>query len=350
MKRLFTADIHFSGYGQDRLDDKTGLPERLASIKNSLYYMAEYCITNGIIRFEFGGDLMHNKSVVYSVAQKIIKEFLFDYRNKMQFSFITGNHDLSGKGNDAISSLEFLDLVENQNWVYLNACYQDIYDNNTYYVPYSYDMVEKIKENKYKAKILVSHFGLSEGVLNSGISIVSKLNANDLIKAGYKLVLLGHYHKPQALINNQISIYYVGSPIQLDWGEKGDEKRFLIYDDQTFEVESVPIEGYKKHIELEVTNENKDDVLKIAREAKEKGHHVKLLKQENVDDSKLKEEFFVVDKTEKDITNRGITLGMAQEERFKKYLEIEGISKEDYAEYLNESKLIIGDEYEESSV
>jgi DNA repair exonuclease SbcCD nuclease subunit len=350
MKRLFTADIHFSGYGQDRLDDETGLPERLASIKRSLYYMAEYCSMNGITKFEFGGDLMHNKSVVYSVAQKIIKQFLFDYRNTMQFTFLTGNHDLSGKGSDAISSLEFLDLVENENWVYLNACYQDMFTDNTYYVPYSYDMVDKIKKNKYDAEILVSHFGLSEGVLNSGISIVSKLNANDLVKAGYKLVLLGHYHKPQELINDQISIYYVGSPIQLDWGEKGDEKRFLIYDNETLEVESVPIEGYKKHIELDVTNENKDEVLKIAREAKEQGHHVKLLKKDQVDDSKFSGEFFVVDKTEKDITNRGITLGMAQEERFKKYLEIEGIPEEEHEEYLNESKMIIGDEHEESSV
>ena len=346
MKYAFTADIHFSGYGQDRLDDESGLPERLASIKNSLYFMADYCKQHAITKFVFGGDLMHNKSVVYSVAQKIIKQFLFDYRNHMQFYFITGNHDLSGKGKDAISSLEFLDLSGDPNWIYLNSCYNPAFTDNMYFVPYSYDMVDKIKKNQYDADILISHFGLSEGVLNSGISIISKLNANDLIKAGYKLVLLGHYHKPQELINNQISIYYVGSPIQLDWGEKGDEKRFLIFDDETLDVESVPIEGYKKHIELDVTEENKDDVLKIAREAKEKGHHIKLLKKDQMDDSAFSDEFRVIDKTEKDITNRGITLGMAQEERFKKYLEIEGIPEADHDEYLNESKMIIGDEHE----
>lgn len=348
MKYLFTADIHFSGYGQDRLDDETGLPERLASIKRSLYFMANYCVMNGITKFIFGGDLMHNKSIIYSISQKILKDFLIEYKDQIQFYFITGNHDLSGKGQDAISSLESLDLGGPPYWIYINSCYQDVFDRNMYFVPYSHDMVDKIKKNPYNADILISHFGLSEGVLNSGISIVSKLSANDLVNAGYRLVLLGHYHKPQELINDKISIYYVGSPIQLDWGEKGDEKRFLIFDDETFEVESVPIEGYRKHIEIELTNENREQILESARKAQQEGHHVKLVHKEKVDTSKLSDEFIVVDKTEVDITDRGINLGMTQEERFKKFLEIKEVPEEKHDEYLNCAKMIIGEEYEES--
>jgi len=353
MKFLFTGDIHFSGYGQDRLDEETGLPERLSSIKNSLYFMGDYCVENDIKDFVFGGDLMHNKSVIYAVAQKMLKDFLVHYKGKITFHFITGNHDLSGKGSDAISSLEFLDLVGDECWVGTNACYEPSlwinYDSNTTaLVPYSYDMVDTIKKNEGSAQILISHFGLSEGVLNSGISIVSKLSANDLIKADYKLVLLGHYHKPQELINDKIKIYYVGSPIQLDWGEKNDQKRFLIVDDQTLEVESVPLEGYKQHIEYIITEENKDQVLIEARKAKEDGHHVKIVKKENIDDKEIAKEFIIVDKTEKDITNRGINLGMTQVERFKKYLEIKEIPENEHDEYLNESKMIIGEEYEEN--
>jgi len=350
MKFLFTADIHFSGYGQDKLDDQTGLPERLSSIKNSLYFMADYCIKNDIRNFVFGGDLMHNKSVIYAIAQKMLKDFMLAYKNQLTFYFITGNHDLSGKGADAISSLEFIGLVDDKEWIGLNACYQEHLIGNMLFVPYSYDMVDIIKKNENNSEILISHFGLSEGVLNSGISIVSKLSAKDLMKAGYKLVLLGHYHKPQELINDRISIYYVGSPIQLDWGEKNDEKRFLIVDSDTLGVNSISLEGYKKHIELFVTEENKDRILTSARKAREDGHHVKIIKKENIDDSEISKEFIVVDKTEKDITNRGINLGMTQIERFKKYLEIKGVSEEQHEEYLNEVKMIIGEEYEENSV
>lgn len=347
MKRLFTADIHFSAYSQDQMDNETGLPERLSSIKNTLYYMADYCVENNIPEFVMGGDLMHNKSVIYSIAQKILKDFMFYYRGKLTFHILTGNHDLSGKGKEAISSLEFLDFVDDADWISTNACYNKIVLGNASLIPYSYDMVDEIKKNESKSEILISHFGLSEGILNSGISIISKISTQDLINAGYKLVLLGHYHKPQELIvKDQILIYYVGSPIQLDWGEKGDEKRFLIYDDETLQVESVPLEGYKKYIEMVITGENKDQIIQDARIARKAGHYVKILKNEDVNTQDIEDEFAVVDKTEKDITNRGIGLGMTEEERFKRYLEIQGIPEEEHDEYMEEAKTIVGESHE----
>ncbi len=325
MKFLFTADIHLSRYGQDKVESKTNLPERLHSIKQTLYSMGEYCYNNDISTFIIGGDIMHNKSIIYSIAQELMFDF-FEQFEDLEFYVIDGNHDLSGKGADAISALRSLHTVNNVEWISKNP----YGDSNLMSIPYSYNVVNQVKGKR--SKILISHFGLSEGVLNSGISIVSDIRMADLV-GNYELVLLGHYHKPQEIITDNIKLYYVGSPIQLDWGEKGDEKRFLIVDTDTLDVQSIPTTGYKKHVELEINSANKDDIFKIARKEKESGNYVKLIKTESVDIST--DEFRIVDKSEKDITNRGVTSSMSDADKLKRFIEIKEIPADKTDQYLS---------------
>jgi len=229
----------------------------------------DHCKKNNIENIIIGGDILHGKSIIYALAQDVMLQFFNDC-NYFQFWVIDGNHDLSGKGEDAVSALRSLEKIPNVHWISKKP---EKFEN-ILFVPYSTKVVEQVK--KGKADILISHFGLSEGVLNSGISIISNISMSDL-RSRYKLVLLGHYHKPQEIIESNISMYYVGSPIQLDWGEKGDVKRFLIVDSKTLEVESVSTKGYKKFIEMELTTEHKEEIMKVAKEARDKGHYVKLL-------------------------------------------------------------------------
>ncbi len=155
----------------------------------------------------------------------------------------------------------------------------------------------------------------------------------------YDLVLLGHYHKPQEIIGADTKLFYVGSPIQLDWGEKGDEKRFLVVDTDTLDVQSIPTTGYKKYIEFEINSSNKSEVLEAAKEANDKGHHIKVLKTDNV--SIESDEFRIIDKTERDITNRGIDSSMSMQDKHTKYLSIKEIDDAEHNEYLKEALEIL---------
>ena len=336
MKFGYTGDIHLSRYSQDKIEDETRLPERLHSIKAAIYEMASYCIKNNTFTIIIGGDLLHGKSVIYAIAQEIMIQYFKDYAHLITFIVIDGNHDLSGKGEDVVSALRPLETIENVVWVPFNQT-KFMEEENMLLVPYSTKLPEIIKDNR--ANILVSHFGLSEGILNSGLSIVSDISLKDLI-GRYKLVLLSHYHKPQEIIRKEISLYYVGSPIQLDWGEKGDEKRFLIVDTDTLDVQSIPFTSYKKHIEIEIKADNIEDAIKLAQQARENGDHIKLIKREDVDTSELGD-FTIVDKTDVDVTDRGITSSMSQEDKFKKYLEIKGVAEDEIDEYMKEATEII---------
>jgi len=331
MKFALTADVHLTRYGQDKVEDTSHLPERLHSIKETLYNIANYCLENKIPIVVIAGDLIHTKSLIYTIAQDLILDY-FDNFGDLDFVVLDGNHDLAGKGQNSISSLRFLKSVMNVDWVTKIPSG----DSDVLWVPYSYDIVNQVKSNS--ARILVSHFGLSEGMLNSGISIISDIGMKDLV-GKYDLVLLGHYHKPQEIIGADTKLVYVGSPIQLDWGEKGDEKRFLVVDTDTLDVQSIPTTGYKKYIEFEIDCNNKSEVLEAAKEAKDKGHHIKVLKTDNV--SIESDEFRIIDKTERDITNRGIDSSMSMQDKHTKYLSIKEINDAEHNEYLKEALEIL---------
>jgi len=320
MRFIFSADWHLSRYGQDKMEDVSNLPQRLHGIKTSMYQMTDHCREFDIGTIVIGGDSLHGKSVIYAIAQNILLDFFRD-NNDIQFIVIDGNHDLAGKGAGASSALKSIDNEPNVNRIQgLFARIGDIL-----FVPYSYKLTDVIKQSD--AKVLVSHFGLNEGVLNSGISIVADVGLKDL-RNRYETVLLGHYHKPQEIIEPNLSVYYVGSPIQLDWGEKHEEKRFLVVDTDKGTVESVLTKGYRKYCIFELTNENKTEVITQARSLIKDGHNVSIKRIEDVDIDGMDKEFRLVDRVEKDITSRGITSEMSDKDKIYKYLEIKGINKE----------------------
>ena len=336
MRFVYIADPHLSRYGQDKIEVTTNLPERLHSIKQTLYEVGKYCIDNGIGIIVIGGDILHGKSIIYAIAQNIMIKYFKDHPDLL-FYVIDGNHDLSGKGEDVVSALLPLETISNVKWIPFTETYR-MKEEDILFVPYSTKLPETIRDNK--ANILISHFGLSEGILNSGLSIISDISMKDL-EGRYKLVLLGHYHNPQSIIRPTISLYYSGSTIQLDWGEKGDEKRFLVVDSDTLDVQSIPFTQYKKHIEIIIDSSNVDYSVKAAQQAKANGDHVKVIMKEKVDLTGFGGEFNIIDKTESDITDRGITSSMSQADKLLKYLEIRDIPEKDRELYAKEAYDII---------
>ena len=324
----YSADWHLSAYSQDKINKESKLTETLHQIITSLNNMIECCLKKGITTIVVGGDLLHGKSIIYAIAQASLLD-LFRKYPKIKFIVIDGNHDKSSRGNNSVSALKSIDNEPNVFRI-KEKFYKDE-KNDILYVPYSVDMIDIIKNNS--AKYLVSHFGLNEAKLNSGISVIADIALKDLY-GKYDVVLLGHYHKNQEIINDKIKLYYVGSPIQLDWGEKHEEKRFLIINTEKDTIESIPTTGYKKHFLLDITKENQKEVQEEARKLKEEGHLVNLKKIEDFDTDEISKEFKVVDRVEKDVTNRGITTTMTTADKLKKYMDIRGIPEEKQGKYM----------------
>jgi exonuclease SbcD len=66
------------------------------------------------------------------------------------------------------------------------------------------------------------------------------------LPANAHYVALGHIHRPQRVIAAPAPTYYAGSPLQLDFGEAGEEKSFVLIEARPgapARTENVPYEG-----------------------------------------------------------------------------------------------------------
>jgi len=327
MKSIITADIHLSLYSQDNIIG--GISRRLHFLRLVLFQMAYYAEEHGIKYFIIAGDTLHNKSIIHAIAMSVLLNFIRSFPDLI-FIIIDGNHDMSSKSGDGVSALMSLDNEPNVKMIHEA---EEI--ENISFVPWSPKKMKDDIKNAPKGNYLVSHFGLNEAMLNSGISIVSDIGLNDLKK--FKHCFIGHYHLPQEIGNVTIP----GSGIQLDWGEKDEDKRFIVFDSDTGVIESVLTEHYQKHIELEINEDNVEEIIKKAKELKDEGNFVKLLKIDGVDVSKFEKGFQIVDKTVRDITNRGIDSTMSLEDKLLAYLKIKEIPIDMHEDYIKEAKNII---------
>lgn len=321
MKSLYTADLHLSSYSQDKIDPRLKLPERLSGLCYAMEEMISYCYKNEINKITILGDSFHNKSIIHSIAQSVFLDMVRKHRD-IHFIILDGNHDMSSMTGDGVSATKCLDNEPN-----VTTIHETTIIENILFVPWNPNtMINDIKNGK--ADYLMAHLGLNEGVLNSGISLISDIGLKDIKQ--YKRCYFGHYHTPQAVGN----AVYIGSLIHLDMNDKNQHKRYIMFDSDTGEEKSIESTGYKKYFELELNKENKEDVSKLIFNLKTEGHHVKLNKTDDVDVSDLTD-YSIVDKVEADITNRGITSSMSSADKLDRYMAIKTVPVEKQNKYKN---------------
>ena len=322
MKFAFTADLHLKMWN-DKFFDAERTPLKLTEILNSVKQMCDYCMKNKIENVIIGGDVNDLKQIVHYRSFVMLKEILEHYYN-LHFFVIHGNHDSAGR-EDLYSSIQLLDGPSNVSTFVEKTIIEDIT-----FLPWSGNVAEEVY-NCEPNKILISHFGINEAQLSSGISVKTNIKLNDLKK--FDLVLLGHYHKPQQVGN----VYYVGSPIQLNRGEANEEKRFLVVDTETLEVKSIETTGYRKNYNIIIESSDEiEEKLEQAKELQKDGivtikNKVKELEVEKIEIEGVR----IINDVEGEYQMRGITSEMKITDQLKRYLEIQKVPENEHNEYID---------------
>lgn len=310
------ADFHLKLYTDNTYTDD-GLPLKLDEIFNVFTDVCDYSVANNIENVALLGDINDTKQVASVDAFAIFKQILERYKI-LKFYIIPGNHDETSSDRKR-SAIDL--LIGPSNVITVNE--PTVIENITF-VPYR--NLNVLKELQ-PTDILMSHFGLDEATLSNGKSIRSKIKLKDLV--GWKKVFCGHYHKPQELEN----YYSVGSLLPLTKAEFDETKRFLVLDNETFEVQSIPTKGYRKYFEFVLNDEDSvQGILEEAKKLKEEGNFVSVknkLKTINNDT-----DIQVIDEYVPEYQSRGITQAMSLTEQMKRYLEIKNIEGHEADEYL----------------
>lgn len=141
------------------------------------------------------------------------------------------------------------------------------------FLPYTHDPIadlatienskEYLVENEANHKILVGHVAVDGAIWNVKHGTRAEVQVEhdgDMIKVGPEIfdawdqVFLGHYHAEQKLAEG---VEYIGSPLQLSFGEAFQDKHIIVYDLETHEREYIRNGFSPKHLILS-ENELKD--------------------------------------------------------------------------------------------
>lgn len=324
MRKIFTADLHIHEFSKDSVTTEFGTSLKLEELLSAIEQMCVYAVDNDIKEIYFGGDLIHHNNVVYARPFSRFKKLLRKYSD-ITFVAYCGNHEF-GKADGTDNAL---DLLEDDNIKIVRGV---TVQGNTTIIPHSRTLHEDVKSCKPN-DILMSHFALSEARADSGFQKFTKFSINDLKK--FKLVLIGDYHTPQMIKKSEkgveTRIYYPGSPIPFTRAEI-ESKRFLVFDDETLEVESVPITGYRKYVDV-VLEEGVDlkAVMQKIEESKAAGNYVfvkNYLKSRPPEIRELSNDIICLDLYEPEFNIRGITTSMTEDEKHRKYMEINHVPEE----------------------
>ena len=183
----------------------------------------DYAKANGVYLIVHNGDLFEDKNRINVKLYNKVWEF-FKEKSKEGFViyFNTGNHDLySMKGEGSLKP--FSDIVNVVNKP------KDIAFNTRYkirIIPYNQLNGNLQVDNNYY-NILFTHENI-DVLTTSPLDIKIETPNKSQIFKEWDLVLNGHIHKPQEYKN----IINIGSPCIQDWGESGENKRFIHFKDK----------------------------------------------------------------------------------------------------------------------
>lgn len=325
-KIAVTADLHLKLYADNMLDD-VGLPLKLREIFDTFENICEHCRKHSIKDIALLGDINETKYIVHGRVFSVFKDILLK-NSDLTFHIIGGNHDTTLHGSYDETAVYLLEGPPNVN-IYLKPTRI----HNIDFFPYTHNLPNILKESD-GGKILFSHFDVYGSELSTGIKHKETTYTPEMLEK-WELVILGDIHKPQVIRD---FIYYTGSPVQKDRGEANEEKRFLIVDTNTLEVESVPTEGYRRYRKFKI--ESEEDLQNIIQEYGS---------IENIDDDNITIENYlpilpdelsdakhvrVKDKYEAETFTRGITEDLTLEEKMKQWLTICNIPEKLHEKYI----------------
>lgn len=237
MKIAVTADLHFhnfSEFGSTVVEPHNGLPvnSRLLDQLTNFMNLAKSAKLQGCTHLMINGDVFHIRGSVPTDVYQLVY-MLFDTVVNIlgiPITIMTGNHDQSdksGKIHSVYGLRKLCRIVDKPEVVKLGGA-------TVYCIPYMSDKKLLVKamdwtfDSDTHCDLLMAHCGVDGATVGPiEYRIKDPVTMETLHPEMYNWVLLGHYHAPQQLAPN---VLYVGSPAQINRGERFETKRWVMYD------------------------------------------------------------------------------------------------------------------------
>lgn len=260
MKILIFSDLHIHPHKKSS--------ERLNDCLKALEWVFRTASDRNISNIVFLGDLFHDRQKIDVLAYQRAFEILERHTTSGRFklTLLLGNHDLWHHQKLDVSSVNPLRTLPGVVVVAEPSVKEIKGDGQSFYMgflPYTHSPIEDLarieREWDFKVKgkanrVLGGHIAVDGAVWNARhrtLSDVTVEHEGDMVRVGPEIfqswdrVFLGHYHASQKMAPN---VEYVGSPLQLSFGEADQEKYIIIYDTETDVSEYVANDFSPRHL------------------------------------------------------------------------------------------------------
>lgn len=237
-KFLFFSDLHCHAHSQYSHQLPNGRNSRLQDCLNIIDQARQVAVDRQCSAVILVGDLFHSRTKidvdVFSATWSAIKD-LADAG--LHVVLVKGNHDSYTKIGETHSLEAFKPIahvVDVPQRFEIAGC-SFVAEP---YTPNVGDLIGRL-EASAPADILLLHQALREGSIGAaGLTGHGEIGLNDLQLSKWRYAIAGDFHKKQVLAIGKFR--YCGSPLQLTFGEKDEQKEFSLLDTDTWTFEDIP--------------------------------------------------------------------------------------------------------------
>jgi DNA repair exonuclease SbcCD nuclease subunit len=252
-KFLLFSDLHIHPHKKSN--------DRLEDCLNVIPWVFNIAKKNKVKNILFGGDFFHDR---YKIDIFTYQRTFETLKNEMQqgeynLYLLLGNHDLWYSDDTSISSVIPLSLIKGIT-VVDKPCRLKIDDANWDFLPFTLNPPESLAsiKSELKPEYLLGHIAINDAKMHrnhysSDIIVEHEgeiVSVDSNIFSKYKYVFLGHFHAEQKVGKN---IEYIGSPLQLSFGEAFEKKHIILFDSISGDRKYIENDFSPKHI---ICNEN----------------------------------------------------------------------------------------------
>lgn len=277
MKNLIFGDIHLDiNINNEDINEKIS---RIPEQREHLEYVYAYATECKINRIIITGDVFHTNRPSPLAIAVFIGFLLKCLKAGIVVVIIEGNHDFNMRNDGAMAPLMHLKSLFDKQLVIV--CDYVLKCDDWAFVPHMKDVQKVVKE--CDSKYLVGHFnvkgamsGAEKFLISSKVDDVYEFNEN------IKKAFLGHIHKMQRFRINDTIVCYSGSVIYNDFGERLDEKGFIIFDDTKDEIKfehfnCIPFVQIEKTEQQFISDTEDPDIDNIQEWKSVEGAYVKVI-------------------------------------------------------------------------
>ena len=241
--------------------------------------LPKICKEKDIKEIRLLGDLFDNRnSINVKILCNVYNIFKWWSENfaHIEIKLLVGNHDIYYHNRLDINSVKFLQEFHNVK-IISKITEEDINGKKIITVPWIVKNSEletefqKICENTTNYDLCLGHFEINGFEMMRGFEMTEGFVHSKF--RNFKRVCSGHYHLKN--INDRIS--YVGSPYQLNWGDKNDIKGISILDLETNNMEFIEETNAPKHIEIFLSDILEDQKIWKSVEKSIEGNFINLI-------------------------------------------------------------------------